>query len=169
MEVVSRELVTVSDIVQIEDEMMTDREAINLIVLVIKKLCPYVGFQEVAFRHLDVFWYDSECQFNGYAKPYRPEGRQGLAARIVLNSRFLLTRTTLLSTLLHELAHVLVIRPMSLLPLTNCPLNGHTVVFQEQNILLIKLAKMIPEIRNAFDLYHPALNVFSSVSYRIIE
>lgn len=153
-------------VVYVTEENITDKEAVDSIVFLIKKLAPFLGGREIAFKHLIVHWRPSAELFNGMTQPYlSPMGDMNV--EIVLNSNYLRSQTSLLATFLHELAHVLIMKPLTMLPMYTCPSGGHTRDWVEENVTLLKLAKSTPALDTDYILDHHAMNVYTSVIYSV--
>jgi hypothetical protein len=145
------------------------RTGVAILSIVYSHIAPYLGMMDTHFRCLCITYEPLTEAVNGHTQAFRinEETEQGVGVRIVLNSNQLQNKEALMSTFLHELAHVLTFNVYSLSPGFNSGIDAsHDARFFNFNILLIKLVKCIPEMENYFDLNHAALNAYKGVTYK---
>ena len=164
----SVEKVSIYGRVKCTREVIDDAGGVALIRIVIKDLMPYLGNFPVHFRQLKIIWESREDNCNGHtmAIDAAQTEENEVGVEIFLNKKYIQSGEALLSTLLHELAHVLTFRPFSLILKyeKNHP-SEHDSLFYNMNILLLKVAKGVPEIKFYFNIRHKSLNVFKYVNF----
>jgi hypothetical protein len=148
---------------------LSGKETATLIALAIKYLIPYLGDTEIHFKHLNVVCDVVDIELNGATRKFFILEHLDLAkcvlgAEIFLNLKTLICGEVLLSTFVHELAHVLTIRPFSLLH-KSFDNGGHNSDFCNTNLRLLKYVKRIDFFQKYFDMQHPSMNAFLTVTY----